>query len=435
MHSPSTSPRERQGAIVPLTALVLTIVIAMVAFSVDLGWIVLVQADLQNAADSAALAGADALMDGYAKFVQAADPSSYQLLPNGRRKKIKTTVTTAQTTTVTQSKQSAIDAAKLYASYNSAGGVASLTLNDSDVELGYVDSTGTYSSTVPTGSFPNSVKVTVRRDSTANGTLGLFFGPAVNRSTVDLTASAVATIYTADIDSFKNDPSFKAKMLPMTYDVNHWNTYVFSGKGPDGSAGITDSNGVPELQIYPSIKYKGNFGLLGLDGYNANASANANWIANGMAQSDAQSLLSLSSSASTPLVPLSQHSSTMLPSSAADTKGSWNWNGTSGLETSTISNVQAHVGETFLLPLFQPLDSSSNSYAAGNGQGSNYFYNIVQFVSVKIVSSDNNSVVVQGSPVVIDFNTFITQSGSTVPAGSGTYVSTSFTFLPPKLTQ
>src|ERR687883_686916 len=48
----------RASAIVPLTALLATVLVGMVAFSVDVGYIAVARNELQNAADSAALAGA-----------------------------------------------------------------------------------------------------------------------------------------------------------------------------------------------------------------------------------------------------------------------------------------------------------------------------------------------------------------------------------------
>lgn len=56
--------RERRGAFVVLTALLLVFVFVMLSFAIDLGYIAVVQSELQNAADAAALAGAAATTDG-----------------------------------------------------------------------------------------------------------------------------------------------------------------------------------------------------------------------------------------------------------------------------------------------------------------------------------------------------------------------------------
>src|ERR1700736_302649 len=50
----------RRGSVAPLMAFLTIPLLSMMAFSVDLGWILKTQAELQNVADSAALAGATA---------------------------------------------------------------------------------------------------------------------------------------------------------------------------------------------------------------------------------------------------------------------------------------------------------------------------------------------------------------------------------------
>lgn len=416
MQYPSMSPQARRGAIVPLTALVLTIVVAMVAFSVDLGWIVLVQADLQSTADSAALAGAGPLMDGYVLY-------NLPMQTGAQKNSVLLTY-----------KDKARTAAKLYASYNSAG-VSSLTLNDSDIQFGYTDASGNYTTPEPASTFPNTIKVTMRRDGAANGSVSLFFGPAVGKSTADLTASAAACIYAVNVSGFKNVSNFKAGMLPMTYDINHWNDFLSTGKDPDGNKS-NDSDGNPDLQVYPSTKYTGNFGLLSLDASHVGTSTLNGWIDGGITQTEIQALTSASSSATTPLIPLSSHNSNLQPSAAADGRGSWNWQGDTGMKTDVLHTLDNHIGETYLLPLYSPLNSNANNYQAGNGNGSNYFYNIVQFVSVKVISSDNanqGGLVVEPSAMVLDFNMF-TFSSNPAPAGTGS-TSTYTTFVPPKLVQ
>lgn len=412
MKHPTLHSDARRGAIVPLTALVLVILLAMVAFAVDLGWIVLTQADLQSAADAAALAGAGPLMDGYVLYNLPGQTS------------------TQKNSVLLTYKDNAKTAAKTYAQLNSAGST-SLTLNDSDIEFGFTDASGNY--TTPASAFPNTIKVILRRDSSANGSLGLFFGPVIGKSTADLTATAASCIYAAEASSFKDVSNFKLGMLPMTYDVNWWANFRSTGLDPDGNKS-TDASGNPTLSVYPSIKDTGNFGMLSLDDSHNGASTIAGWIDNGITQTEVKALLSSSASASTPLIPLSSHNQNLLPSAAADGYGSWNWNGNPGLKTSDIFALADHVGETYLLPLFKPYDSVN--YEAGIGNGSHYTYNIVQFVSVKIISASNankGGVVVQPSAMVLDFDQ-ITFTSTPVPAGTGTTSSTS-TFVAPKLVQ
>src|SRR5262245_43182120 len=66
MHLTNKNHRNpRPGAIGPLTAVLLIPMVAMVAFAIDMSYIWRTEAELQNAADSAALAGAAELANAY----------------------------------------------------------------------------------------------------------------------------------------------------------------------------------------------------------------------------------------------------------------------------------------------------------------------------------------------------------------------------------
>lgn len=419
MMRPRPQGRVRRATIAPLTAVLLVPLLGMVAFAVDMGWIVLVQTDLQNAADSAALAAASQLTNGFVQYN----------LPNQ---------TNNQSSILSTAKSGAIASAKQYAGLNAAGGVSSLTVLSSDVEFGFTDASGNYTASSSGSGYPNTVKVTVRRDSTANTSLGLFFAPVLGMSTVDLKATAAATIYAANINSFANVSNQGLAILPVTYDVNNWNNFLATGQNPDGNITL-DANGNPEISVYPSIKDTGNFGLFGLDDSHAGAGTVSSWITSGLTQPDVQNLMNNSANDQTPLIPLSQHNQNILPSNSTDGMGSWNWVGDTGMKTSVLHTLEGYVGSTFLLPLFKPLDpgtANGSNYTAGNGQGSHYYYNIVQFISVKITYVDNKSLVVQPSPTVVNLNwaTF----SSTIPAGAssgGVSTTNATTFTPPKLTQ
>src|SRR5262245_17193666 len=184
MRRPPLAKNARRGSIAPLTALLLVPLLGMVAFAVDMGWITHTQNQLQSAADAAALAGAGQLPDGFVKYY----------LP-GQTTDAKAAILTSYTGTARTYAQN-------YASYNAAGDVSSLKLPDADVEFGYTDAAGNYTPLSSYSGFPNTVKVTTRRDASANGALGLFFAQVIGTSSVNLTATASATIYAGTIDSF-----------------------------------------------------------------------------------------------------------------------------------------------------------------------------------------------------------------------------------------
>jgi hypothetical protein len=397
MRSAASLHPRRRGAFVPLTAFLLAVLVAMVAFAVDTGWIVLARTELQAAADAAALAGADPLMDAYVQYQLAAlNPGNAQ--------------SNNQATIISNAMTSARARAKAYASYNGAGGVSSLTLNDSDIEFGFTDGNGSYTaydSNNPV--FPNTIKVTLRRDSAANGSLRLFFAPVIGNQSASLQATASATIMGGVADSVATS-STSFRMLPMAYDVNAWNNFVQNGTLPDGTQAPVGSNGVPYMQVYPCIQNVGNFGMLSLNDSHIGADTIDGWINNGMAPSDVASLKSAD------LIPLSAHD-----------PNSWSWLADTGLKASNVQTVNNYTGTTFLLPLFLPKDSNTATYQPGVGNGSYYNFNIVQFVGVKIVAPQqvNQQVMVQPAAMV---DPSIVFSGQPVPAGTTSSLMTTFTY-------
>jgi hypothetical protein len=404
------APR-RRGAILPCAAFLLVVVLGMVAFAVDVGWIVLARTQLQTAADAAALAGADPLMDYYVQYQLAG---------------MNTSTSSTQSTIISNAITAAKNKAVTWASYNGAGGVSSLTLNKSDVECGYTDSSGNYTPYSSGQPFPNTVKVTMRMDSSANGSLGLFFAPVIGNNSTDLKANAAAVLMGGSINNFNSPGSNTIGMLPMTYDVNSWKNFLQTGQAPDGTTSVSTFNSLPQLQVYPSVKDSGNFGQLSLDDSHVGNSTEIGWVDNGMASSD------LSALQSADLIPLSSHAS------------AWDWQGNTGFKASLVMEVnsydcQTYPTKTFILPLFTPyaLDTAPGGYQAGTGQGANYFYNIVQFVGIKIMpGGGNRQVVVQPAAVANPYAVFATSgSGALGVVDTSQTTTTVTTFSYPKLSQ
>jgi Flp pilus assembly protein TadG len=387
----------------------------MVAFAVDAGWMVLAQSDLQNAADAAALAGAQQLM-GQPQL----NPSTgkYSLVNGFSQYYLPGQLPSQQSQILSAATAAARKSARDFASYQSAGGNKSLTLNDGDIEFGFTDNTGAYTPLPTYAGFPNTIKVIVRLDSRANGPLKLFFGPVLGTKTIDLTARASAGIYSGTVSGYNLNPNFFSGILPMTFDVNAWNNFLKTGLGPDGTLNL-DSNGVPQIQVYPSIKYVGNFGMLSLDQATDGASTISGWLDRGVPSTDLQQ----------------EYNANLLPLSAHD-PNQWNWKGNSGLKTTDIQAAQQVVGNTYLLPLFKPVDPGipdPATYQPGVNQGTNYAYNIVQFVGVRITVVNNKSIVVQPAPVT-DPNAILTGVAPAAPPPAGSWALPT-TFTSPKLTQ
>jgi Flp pilus assembly protein TadG len=246
--------QRRKGAVVPLTALLIIFLLGMVAFTVDMGYIVLVRQELQNAADSAALAGVAKLLDP--SLLQGA-PNPSQAMANARAEALR------------------------FARQNTGGGVAlDLVPNPSndpngDIVCGYLANGQSRGSAIDFTRFPNSVQVTVRRDAVKNGSLSLFFARALGQSTINLEATATATAQ-GNITGFRfqSPASTECKLLPFALDINAWYQVVF-GLGPDQftrdpvtGAVAAGSDGIHECTLYPQSNGNvgglpaGNFGTL-----------------------------------------------------------------------------------------------------------------------------------------------------------------------------
>ena len=152
-----TKKAERRGSIAVLAAFFLVVAIAFMAFSIDYGYIVVTESQLQNAADAGALSGARAL-------------------PKGR--------------------EAAIAAAQLWAAKNVAGGQSVATFISEDVEIGFWDEDTASFLVLPADSAesPNAVRVTCKRTASQGNPLNLFFAPIIGTTHANLTVSAVAAI-------------------------------------------------------------------------------------------------------------------------------------------------------------------------------------------------------------------------------------------------
>jgi Putative Flp pilus-assembly TadE/G-like/von Willebrand factor type A domain len=146
-----SNKRSRRGVTLVLAAFLMVLMLGMVAFAVDCGYMVLVRSQLQGAADAAAMAAAEVM-------------GSTQTDP----------VATAQQ----------------FAAYHNAGG-RQINLANSDIEYGvWNSSTLTFT---PTTQIGNALRITARMDAThGGGQAPLFFGRVLGRDGFDAAAQAVA---------------------------------------------------------------------------------------------------------------------------------------------------------------------------------------------------------------------------------------------------
>jgi hypothetical protein len=384
----------------------MTLLVGMLAFSIDIGYICAVQAELQNAADASALAGAQQMQDAFVSYYSPGQTQQQQIY--------------LTLTSNTTNPASPIPTAQQYAFYNRAGGV-NLQVPVSDISFSYYDGNTFTPASYPTY-FPNTITVTTRRDNNANGPLGLFFAKIFGMSSTNLTATASATIYAGNVSSLQVIPGVNAHILPVALDVNVWTNYAnanWSSPYVSGGNVSTGPNGQPQLQVYPfQTNTPGSFGLIDVGVPSNNSPAFRNWINNGSTPNDINYLLN----------------NNLLPVSPS---GPEPWKVGPGLTSTLLNNFQSVMGERNLIPLFQPVSPLPN-YVAASSTGQNASYAIIGFVGVTVTTATGtgNNMNISIQPAAIVDPTAVILDASPARASQQTWFGTSqTTFVSAKLTQ
>jgi Flp pilus assembly protein TadG len=381
----------------------LALLVGMLAFAIDVGYIAVVKGELQNAADAAALAGAARLQNAYVQYYAPGQVNQYGIY---------------NSLTDTNNPASAVSTAQQFAQANVAGGV-NITVPASDITFSYYDGANPFIPAVYPTTFPNTITVTTRRDDVANTPLGLFFAQVFGITSVNLTATASATIYAGDVSSLQAIPGVNAHILPVALDVNVWKNFYATGVSADGAI-HTGPNGAPQLQVYPfDTNTPGSFGLLDVGPPNNSVPAFRNWIDDGETPNDITYLLKNN------LLPVSMNAPQQ-------------WKVGPGLKSTLVTNFQSQMGVPNLIPLFVPVSPVPN-YVAASGTGQGATYAIVGFVGVTISQADgsgNSGLTVSVQPMGVVDPTAVIPNPTPARPGQFTFTGTSATtFVSAKLTQ
>lgn len=352
----------RRGSVTPLAAILMIFLLAAVAFAVDIGYILLVKNEAQNAADSAALAG----MTKLAERLKAAP------IVNGIPVQTQADIDLAR------------QEARTFASRNRIGSQDG-DLRDTDIEIGYLADPYTHSSTtLDTSGWParpyNAVRVIARRDQNhTGGPLQLFFGKALGMGQRDIDATATAAYAMGTVRPMGNQNGRRGGLLPFTYQMDEWNallaaTSAGSVTAANGATVIltdvytvnptsTSSGGVLngpdtrlETTLFPDLVTSGNFGTINFTVTKSSNSTSVlrNLIENGPDTADWPDLAAIAqASAANPV----------------------SVNGDPGLSAGMESAVKGVIGQPRILSL----------YSTVSGTGNNTFYQIVGFTPITIV--------------------------------------------------
>lgn len=325
----------RRGNVLVITAFLMTVLMAFLAFAVDLGYLFSVRTELQRTADSAAIAAAWDLID---KDGQAGMESATGL---------------ASTATATASE---------FAALNSVGNAAPGLAGD-DVVVGYMSNPsnpGNPLIATPAGSMPNAVKVRVQRTSNQNGQVNLFFAKVIGFDEAAVEAEATAAFVSTFSGFQAPADGSNLNILPFALDEVTWNALPTNGTdiwtyNPNSKTVSAGADGVKEVNLYPQgTGSPGNRGTVDIGSSNNSTADIARQITSGISAADLAYLGG---------------------SIQFDDTGVLHLNGDTGISAGVKDELASIIGKPRLIPIFRSVV----------GPGNNADYTIVKFVGVRIL--------------------------------------------------
>lgn len=326
----------RRGSILVLSAILIAVVCGILAFSVDLGMAYVDRTEMQRAADAAAIAAVNELLD--------------QQLVNPTKK---------------QSETAAVEAATRFASLNSVGSI-SPRVAAGDIEIGFLADRNQPSGPIISGygQLSNAARVRIKRTAEINGETRLFFAPVLGHRSVAQEVEATAA-FVSSFRGFTVRPDGKnLDILPIALDLQTWEDLQHKLTSDDWTwdasrkTVIPGPDGIFEVNLFPQdTGMPGNRGTVDI-GQAGNSTADLKrQITEGVSAED-----------------LSYHGGSI----EFDSNGELVLNGDPGISAGIKSQLSAIKGEPRIIPVFE--------HAAGNGN--NAYYTITKFVGVRVMEVD-----------------------------------------------
>src|SRR5262245_27892745 len=346
----------RRGNILILTAVLMTALIALLAFAIDLGYAYTARAELQRSADAAAIAAAWELID---KNGNPGNESVSTLFANASTK------------------------ASLFAGLNHVCADAP-ALAGSDVVVGYMSNPSNPSCalvTTPSGKVPNAVQVRVQKTSDQNGKVNFFFARVLGFNDTSMQAQATAAFVSSFAGFQMPKDGTNLGILPYALDEQTWNNLNTEGTdnwcyNPESKTVTGGGDGVKECNLFPQgTGCPGNRGTVDIGGANNSTADIARQIVDGISASD-----------------MAQ----MGGSIKFDADCTLHLNGDTGISAGVKDELASIVGKTRFIPIFSSVV----------GPGNNADYTIVKFVGVRVLavkltgSASSKYVMVQPANVV-----------------------------------
>lgn len=262
----------KRRAIIAVQVMVFMVVmLGFAALTLDVGVMYNTRADLQRAADAAALAGVSALTSDTMMQVRMGTGGSYAF---------------AEVVSSASTRADALSA------LNPSFGTTTTSIQPGDITTGWLDLASATAS-VQTGVPPdqcNAVRVVVRRDENgSNGPVTFLFAPIFGQFIGETGATATA-VFDDRVAGFDTS-ALPGGLLPFTIHEDMFEYYVENGDDDygwdeDTESVIESGDDVPEINLYPHDEAPGNFGLLNIGTPNMGTPALGNHIENGVPPED-----------------------------------------------------------------------------------------------------------------------------------------------------
>ncbi len=377
-----SSNSTRKGATLILALILMTVLIGMLAFSVDIGFMVSSRSELRRTADAAAMAGCWQMIDS---------------MSNNQ----------SETQTQTSVVSAAASTALLNAVCNQ-GPTLTTSGAQTDVTQGYLASYSSSALSAVPGTNPlRAVRVRVRRTADSNGAVPLYFAKIFGQSGREITVEATAAV-ARQIKGFTVPATGNLNVMPFVVDEASWNQCI-AGIGPDTKSynpttgAVTNAaDGIEEVNIYPQgLGAPGNRGTVDIGGAGNSTADLSRQIRDGISAADLGAL-------GKPLE---------IPATGGLTLG-----GDPGVSAGIKDDLAAIIGQTRVIAVFSTL----------TGNGNNAEYTLVRWVGVRVMSvnltgsSASKNVMVQPATVIMR---------GTVPAMDGTKTYSDSIFSPVVLVQ
>lgn len=329
--------RARRGNVIVLSAFLMVAMMAMIAFSVDLGYLYNAQTEMQRASDASAIAACWELID-------------------------EDVVSGATNPTVVS--ESARNKAQQFASLNTITQAAAQLASD-DVAIGYIASPNNPNSPFLTSGYsaaPNAVQVRVRRTAQQNGVIPLFFAPVLGTNSATLQTVATAA-YQPGISGYRA-PSDGSNLgiLPYALDEETWEA-MLAGGGDDCHCFVEDSgaisngsDGIREVNLFPQgTGSPGNRGTVDIGSSNNSTADIARQILHGISPADMA----------------------YMPDGKLEfnSDGKLFLNGDTGISAGIKDELATIIGQTRMIPIFRSVSANGN----------NATYTIVKFCGVRVM--------------------------------------------------